>query len=276
MSGRPSDAIQESAPLKDGQVVFAHNLRMSFGATTVLEGLSLTIPAGQKVAIIGPSGAGKTTLLRIMAGVLPVSSGELRIFAQSPNALSPRKLARLRRRIGKLYQSDNLIPGLRVAHNVNVGRLPRWSLFRAVLSLLVPQGLTEVRQALRKVELEDKLWALPGTLSGGQQQRVAIARLLLQNPELILADEPVSGLDNRLGREVIEILVGIARERGATLVVSLHTLEMLGNRFDRIIAIRAGRLVWDGVPEDLDQAVLLEVYGAEYQTLHLSEFAAEP
>ncbi len=246
-----------------------------FGALTVLDALQLTVPAGQRVALIGPSGAGKTTLLRVLAGVLPVSAGTLEVFGEEPAALSPGRLARLRRRIGMLYQSDNLIPGLRVAHNVNVGRLPRWSLLRAMFSLVVPQGLTTVREALQRVELEEKLWALPDTLSGGQRQRVAIARLLVQNPELLLADEPVSGLDNRLGREVIELLVGIAKERGATLVTSLHSLELLGERFDRILALRGGRLCWDGTPAQLDREVLREVYGAEYQGLDLADFAAE-
>lgn len=256
--------------------VSLRQVRKHFGATPVLEDLTFTLPAGQRVAIIGPSGAGKTTLLRILAAVLPITAGELTIFGQLPAALSLRRLARLRRRIGKLYQADNLIPGLRVVHNVNVGRLPHWSLLRALLSLLIPQGLSAVRKALAQVELEEKLWARPETLSGGQQQRVAIARLLLQEPELILADEPVSGLDNRLGREVVELLVRVARERQASLVVSLHTLEMLGSGFDRILALRDGRLVWDGAPTALDQSVLKQVYGAEYQSLQLADFAAEP
>jgi phosphonate transport system ATP-binding protein len=158
-----------------------------------------------------------------------------------------------------------------VAHNVAMGRLGRWSALRALWNLLVPQETERVRAALRAVELEERLWDLPDTLSGGQQQRVAVARLLVQEPELILADEPAAALDPRLGREVLGLLLDASRERGAALVVSLHTLELLDAGFERVLALREGRLFWQGVPGELTRGVLRELYGAEYRTLHLDE-----
>ena len=117
----------------------------------------------------------------------------------------------------------------------------------------------------------NRLWALPGELSGGEQQRVAIARLLVQEPRILLADEPVSSLDIRLGREVVRLLLSLSGERQATLMVSLHSLDLLGEGFDRVLALRQGRLAWQGEPRDLSRDLLQDIYGAEYRTLHLDE-----
>ena len=241
------------------------------GDKFLLRDLSLQIAPGELVALIGPSGAGKTTLLRLCAGVLWPSSGNVTVLGQETGKLAGRRLRRLRTQVGFLYQSDNLVPGLRVAHNVLMGRLGHWSLLRSLWSLLRPQELERAHAALQRVELGDRLWALPGQLSGGEQQRVAIARLLLQDPRVVLADEPVSALDLRLGRDVIRLLTGIARERQATMLVSLHSLELLGEGFDRVVALRDGQLLWQGPPTALSRQLLREVYGAEYRALHLDE-----
>ncbi|MEC7584993.1 MAG: ATP-binding cassette domain-containing protein [Planctomycetota bacterium] len=236
--------------------------------------LSLSLHSGERVALIGPSGAGKTTLLRMMAGVLWPTSGSLTVLGQNIGELRGKDLCNLRRQIGLIYQQDNLIPGLRVAHNVLMGRLGRWSLLRSLWSLLFPQEIEAARTALRHVELEERLWAMPGELSGGEQQRVAIARLLLQQPEVLLADEPVSGLDIRLGREVVRLLLQLSRDREATLVVSLHSLDLLGEGFDRVIALREGSLVWQGAPKAVSHKLLQEIYGAEYRALDLQQIEA--
>ena len=245
----------------------------SFGGRAALEELTLSIREGERVAVIGPSGAGKTTLLRMLAGVFAPDSGSVRAFGRDISRLSGRELAHLRREIGLLYQSDNLIPSLRVVHNVLMGRLGSWSTLRALRSLVWPREVDSARAALREVELEDRLWDLPGALSGGEQQRVAIARLILQGPRALLADEPASSLDQRLGREVVLKLAALARARGATLVVSLHTLDLLGEHIDRILALRGGRLFWSGEPRELSRALLRELYGAEYRSLDLDSLA---
>jgi phosphonate transport system ATP-binding protein len=235
------------------------------GAQALLAGIDFAIQPGEKVALIGPSGAGKTTLLRLLGGMIWPSDGRVESLGEDTRTLYGRRLRQLRRRIGFIYQADNLIPGLRVVHNVEMGRLGSASLWRSLVSLLWPTDLARVRRALATVELADKLWSLPGTLSGGEQQRVALARLLLQRPAAILADEPVSALDVRLGREVLDLLTRLVDESGATLVVSLHDLTLVDDRFDRVLALKEGRLAWERAPADLDVATLAALYGAEFE-----------
>lgn len=244
-----------------------------YGRQRVLEHIDLDIAPGERVAVIGPSGAGKTTLFRLIAGLVKPTEGEVLTLGRDTRRLSGRPLARLRREVGFLHQQDNLIPQLRVVHNVLMGRLGHWWFARALLSLLWPQQIEQARAALARVELEDRLWALPDELSGGQQQRVAVARLIVQQPRLVLADEPVSALDLRLGREIIALLCGLAARDGVTLVVNLHTLDLLQGHFDRVVALRGGRLFWQGRPDQLSQPLLRELYGAEYRALHLDEMA---
>jgi len=245
----------------------------SLGGRTVLAGVDLAVPVGERVALIGPSGAGKTTLLRLAAGVLAPDAGRVTVLGQDTAHLHGRELKQVRRDVGLLYQLDNLVPSLRVVHNVLMGRLGHWSAARALLSLLIPQQLGLARSALARVELAHRLWALPGELSGGEQQRVAVARLLVQSPRLMLADEPVASLDVRLGREIIQLLCSIAREQGRTLLVSLHALDLLGGHVDRVIALSGGNIAWQGPPEALSQPVLRRVYGAEYESLRLADVA---
>ena len=245
-----------------------------FGQSEVLKNISFEIAPGERVAVIGPSGAGKTTLFRLLSAVLQPTQGRVLALGHDTTRLRGRALRRLRRDIGVLYQSDNLIPQLRVVHNVLMGHLGHWSLPRAILSLIWPQDLPGAKAALGRVELADKLWSMPGELSGGQQQRVAMARLLIQKPQVMLADEPVSQLDIRLGREIIELLSSIAEAAGTTLLVNLHTLELLHGHFERVIALKEGELFWQGTPGEITAELLRDLYGTEYQALHLDELPA--
>ncbi|GIK52026.1 MAG: phosphonates import ATP-binding protein PhnC [Planctomycetota bacterium] len=265
-----SDVTAVSAPPAEAAFVL-DSVSLSYGRNEVLKGISLTISRGQQVAVIGPSGSGKTTLFRLLSAFLMPTSGRILSLGQDTRGLRGRRLRALRREIGVIYQNDNLIPSLRVVHNVLMGRLGHWWFGRALLSLFWPQQLQAARDALREVEIEDKIWAMPGELSGGQQQRVAIARLLVQNPGVVLADEPVSQLDLRLGREVIELLTRFTRRRQSTLLVNLHTLDLLHGNFERVIALREGRVFYDGAPAGIDRRMLSELYGAEYRALHLDQ-----
>lgn len=253
------------------EVFRLEGVERSFGGKTVLSDIALRVHQGERVAIIGPSGAGKTTLFRLLSAVLKPSAGQVLALGHDTRRLRGRALRHLRRDIGVLYQNDNLIPHLRVVHNVLMGRIGHWGLARTLLSLFWPQQLPVARAALQAVELPDKLWSMPGELSGGQQQRVAIARLMVQRPRVMLADEPVSQLDLRLGREIIGLLAGIARQMDATLLVNLHTLELLHEHFDRVIALREGRLFWEGAPKGISRDLLRDLYGAEYRALSLDE-----
>ena len=237
------------------------------GDRVLLDGVTLSVAPGERVALIGPSGAGKTTLLRLLAGSVWPDAGSVAVLGKDPGQLHGRALRHHRRRVGFLRQQDNLVPPLRVAHNVLMGRLGRWSPLRALWNLLWPSELDVARAALARVELEDRLWALPDELSGGEQQRVAIARLVVQQPDVLLADEPVSALDVRLGAQVLQLLHTLAGEREAAMLVSLHNLDLLDRGFTRVVALRAGRVCWQGTPADLDDATLRDVYGADYAQL---------
>lgn len=241
----------------------------------VLRDLSFVVQPGERLALIGPSGSGKTTLLRLIAGVLWPTTGTVTVLGEETGTLHGRRLCRFRKQIGFLYQQDNLVPGLRVAHNVLMGRLGTWSIWKSLLSLIRPQEIERAHGALERVELGNRLWSLPDELSGGEQQRVALARLLVQEPRLMLADEPVSALDIRLGREVVRLLLDLTSST-CSLITSLHTLELLREGFDRVLALRAGEIVFDGAPTDLRRSLLQEVYGAEYRALHLDELPLEP
>jgi phosphonate transport system ATP-binding protein len=229
----------------------------------LLADVDLTVAAGERIALLGPSGAGKSTLLRLCAGTAWPTGGTVELLGQRTGTLTGRALRRLRQRVGFLQQHDNLVPGLRVAHNVLMGRLGHWSLLRALGSLLRPRELPAAQAALARVELADRLWALPNELSGGEQQRVAIARLIVQAPELLLCDEPAAALDPRLGRDVLRQLFAVAGERRAAVLIAMHTLDLLDAGFDRVLALRAGRIVWQGQPNAFSPTILRDVYGAE-------------
>jgi phosphonate transport system ATP-binding protein len=249
------------------------NASVVYDRARVLDAIDLDVAPGERVAVIGPSGAGKTTLFRLIAGLVKPASGEVVTLERDTRRLSGGALDALRRELGFLQQQDNLIPHLRVVHNVLMGRLGHWWLPRALLSLLWPQQIERALAALERVELADRLWSLPDELSGGQQQRVAVARLIVQQPRLVLADEPVSALDLRLGREIIRLLLDMVARDGATLLVNLHTLDLLQGHFDRVVALKDGRVFWTGTPEALERGLLRELYGAEYRALHLDEVA---
>ncbi|MBZ0136897.1 MAG: ATP-binding cassette domain-containing protein [Planctomycetes bacterium] len=256
----------------EGAAIFKlSDASMSFGRVDALKNLNFGVLEGERIAVIGPSGAGKTTLFRMLAAVIKPTSGVVTAFGHDTRTLRGRVLRRLRSDIGILYQNDNLIQHLRVVHNVLMGKLGRWILPRALLSLFWPQDLNAAKKALGEVELQEKLWSMPGELSGGQQQRVAIARLMVQQPRVMLADEPVSQLDIRLGREIIELLSGVARRMNTTLMVNLHTLELLQGHFSRVIALREGAVFWQGTPREITREMLKDLYGAEYRAMHLDE-----
>lgn len=235
----------------------------SFGSQPVLKGIDLLVPSGQATALLGPSGAGKTTLLRILAGALPPDRGRVRVLGIDLAELPTRKRRLLRQRVGLLYQNDALVPGLSALHNVLMGRLGRWSLATSLLSLIWPMEKERALLALREVHLEDKLHARIGALSGGQRQRLLIARLLLQDPEIILADEPAASLDPRLGRKALELLVGLAREHGKTLLVSLHDMNLVTDQFDRVLALRNGTWFWEGRPGELNRERIAAIFAQD-------------
>lgn len=223
-----------------------------------LDGIELRLDPGERVALLGASGAGKSTLLAVANGLLQPAQGEVRWSGQ-PRARSARARRRQQARIGTLWQDLRLIEELSVQQNLNCGRLASWGWPRAVLNLLLPLESEACAQALRQVDLEAHLLSQPvGELSGGQRQRVAIARLLRQQPQLLLADEPLASLDPRLAQELLQLLLEQAAPPRA-LLLSLHRPDLLQG-FDRVIGLRQGTICWDRPVAQLQSSDLEALY----------------
>ncbi len=217
---------------------------------------------GERVALVGASGAGKSTLLALANGSVPPTAGSVRVLGADPAELSGRALRRLRARVGTVHQSLELVGRLRVVHEVNAGRLAEWSAARAAWSLVRPQGLPEALAALEQVGLADRAFERTEQLSGGQRQRVAIARLLVQRPDLVLADEPASALDPVLADRALTLLGEPALTRGGALVAALHDPGLVRRHCDRVVGLAGGRVVLDRPVAALSAADLAELYGA--------------
>jgi phosphonate transport system ATP-binding protein len=215
------------------------------GRVQALEDVTLRIADGERVAVLGPSGAGKSTLLRLLNATLRPSAGALRIQGRDAAALRGRDLRRVRRGIGTVFQQPALVAPLSAAQNALCGRIARWSLLGSVRALVAPpeEELRLAMQALATVGLADRAQARADELSGGQQQRVAIARVLVQDPEVVLADEPFASLDPGLTAQLADLLLRVCE--GRTLIALLHDVRLALDRFPRIVGLQAGRLVFD-------------------------------
>lgn len=230
------------------------------GQTLALQEINLQIFAGERVALVGSSGAGKSTLIRLLNGTLFPTQGEVWGLGHQLSHLSPHKLRRVQRQIGTIYQQFHLVDNLAVVHNVNAGHLGHWSFLKAALSLVYPLEVTTAAKALHRVGIAEKLYARTDQLSGGQQQRVALARVLVQDPLVIVADEPVSSLDPELSRDIMALLRELVVEAGKTLVVSLHSIDLARRYCDRIIGLRAGRLLFDAPAQSVSAAMIENLY----------------
>ena len=236
------------------------NVSHRFGALAALSNISLEISEGERLALIGPSGAGKSTLLSLLNGTLMPSSGQVMALGQNLSGLTPKQRRKIQRQIGTVYQQHHLVTNLSVVRNVNAGQLGRWSLAKAALSLVWPQNVGVAAQALEQVGIADKLYVRTDRLSGGQQQRVALARVLVQNPTAILADEPISSLDPARSHDLMELLRELTQQTGKTLVVSLHDIEFAFEYCTRLVGLRQGQLVFDAPPSQVSEAMIRQLY----------------
>src|SRR5215813_9172380 len=209
-------------------------IRYRRGATAAIRDVSLRVDAGERVAVIGPSGSGKTTLFRAISGFVPIETGRILVGGADIRQARGGHLRTLRRGIGVIAQQHDLVERMRVYHNVMAGALGRWSTPRALRFLFWPlrAELDEARSALDRVGIADKLGARTGELSGGQQQRVAIARALVQQPLIMLADEPVASLDPDLSQHILSLLCRLADEARIALLCSLHQHDLALRYFD--------------------------------------------
>jgi len=237
------------------------SVRKQFGRQQMaLDGIDLNIVRGERVALIGPSGAGKTTLFRLLNCTLRPSSGKLWIDGEDIDLLHGQRLRKVRQRIGSVYQQHNLVPRLKVIHNVLAGQLGRWPTLPSLLSLFNAADVELARSALSQVEIADKIFQRTDELSGGQQQRVAIARVLVQNPEVVLADEPVSSVDPTLASTIVRLLIDISQNTHKTLLVSLHSVDLALAYFPRVIGIKQGRIAFDLSPDKISDDMLEDLY----------------
>ena len=243
-------SIQNVSKVYDGQV-------------RALDGVSFEVPKGQFLAVIGLSGSGKSTLLRCINRLIDPTGGRIVFEGMDVTAANEAELRRIRRRIGMVFQHFNLVHRSQVITNVLAGRLgyvnPVWSF----LNRFPADDIANARRQLERVGLADKAYNRADELSGGQQQRVGIARALMQEPHMILADEPVASLDPVLAHSIMQYLEQINKQDGVTVLCSLHFLDLVHRYADRAIALNQGRVVFDGPPSEIDDARFKEIYGKE-------------
>jgi phosphonate transport system ATP-binding protein len=249
--------------LAGSAVVALDGVGVQRGSTRSVDAVTLQIGPGERVALVGPSGAGKTSLLSVMNTSIAVDDGSVRLFGLDPSLLDRSELQSLRCRIATVHQGLHLPGALKVIHNVNAGRLGAWSTGRALWSLIRPQHADDARMVLEALGIEHLLMRRTDSLSGGERQRVALARMVVQGADLVLADEPVASLDPARARDVIDALVtaaGVATSVPRALVVSLHAFDLARESFDRVIALRAGRVVFDLPASSVTDDMAHELY----------------
>jgi phosphonate transport system ATP-binding protein len=243
-------------------MLVVEELQKVYGEARVIDGVSLSVPAGQFVGVIGRSGAGKSTLLRLLNRLTPHSGGRILWQGNDVTRLRGHELREWRRRCAMIFQQFNLVGRLDVLTNVLMGRLAYAAPWQSLLKLWGREDRLLAFAALDQFGLGGLAAARAETLSGGQQQRVAICRALLQEPEIVLADEPVASLDPENTHVVMEALRRINRHFGVTVLCNLHSLELARGYCDRLVGMAAGRLVFDDAPARLTDAAAREIYGA--------------
>ena len=231
------------------------------GGTVALKHVNLSVSQGEFVSVIGPSGAGKTTLFRIFNGMDALTSGALLFDGKRQDAMTKREQKQIRLFIGTIYQDFCLVENLSAIQNVLNACLPDMSLAASLLGAFGRERSEQAAAILREVGLADKLEEPVKNLSGGQKQRVAIARALMRNPSILLADEPVASLDPVTGRQILCLLRDIQRQRGVSILMNSHNLDLSLEFSTHIVGMNWGRVVFDGAPGDVTEAVLRDIYG---------------
>jgi phosphonate transport system ATP-binding protein len=250
-------------------VLSVRDVSRSFGPRRALDGVSLEVAKGEMIALIGPSGSGKSTLLRSISGLQAIDPGDGRIEAfgltvQARGRITD-KVREARIRIGFIFQQFNLVDRLSLFTNAALGSLGRIPFWRGFLGRWPAETEAAAMAALARVGVADYAAQRAGTLSGGQQQRGAIARALVQKAKIVLADEPVASLDPVSARRVMEILRDLNRQDGLTVLVSLHQVDYALRYCERVVALKSGKIAYDGPASGLDRVQLVEIYGPEFE-----------
>lgn len=255
--------------MSDAAVLSIRDVSKTFGARRALDGVSLDVRKGEMIALIGPSGSGKSTLLRSISGLQAIDAGPGLIAAFGAPVQAQGKISggvrQARTRIGFIFQQFNLVGRLTLFTNVVLGALGRIGRWRGTLGLWPRETKLAAMAALARMGVAEYAGQRAGTLSGGQQQRGAIARALVQKAKIILADEPVASLDPVSARRVMESLRELNRTDGLTVVVTLHQVDYALRYCDRVVALKGGKIVYDGAAEGLKRPKLVDIYGPEFE-----------
>lgn len=246
-------------------------LTRKFGAKTAVDQVSLRIPDGQMVGVIGRSGAGKSTLLRLINRLAEPTAGSIRYGGTEVSTLSGKALRDWRTKCAMIFQQFNLVGRLDVLTNVLVGRLNHRPTWTSMLRLFTPEERAMAIRTLDRFDLAEQALQRADTLSGGQQQRVAIARALMQEPRIMLADEPIASLDPRNAKVVMDSLRAVNGTDGLTVIVNLHTLDTARQYCDRIVGMFGGRVVFDGTPGQLTPEMVRDIYGVSEDEIEDAE-----
>jgi phosphonate transport system ATP-binding protein len=239
--------------------------------TQALKGISFDVKKGEFLVIIGLSGSGKSTLLRCLNRLHDPSSGEI-LFQGKNIAITTdgKEIRNLRKKIAMIFQHFNLIPRHTVISNVLMGRLGATSTWKSLMGIFSAEDVADAQKYLSLVGIPEKAKMRADNLSGGQQQRVAIARALTQNPALLLADEPVASLDPATSHTVMDYLKKVNQELGITVIANLHFLSLVRQYATRVIALKAGEIVYEGDPSQIDQAWFEKIYGQGAKDVHIN------
>lgn len=232
-----------------------------------LDGVSFSVAPGQFLAVVGLSGSGKSTLLRCINRLIEPTSGQVIWNGVDVTAAPQEEMRRIRRRIGMIFQHFNLVTRSSVLTNTLAGRLGYINPFWSLVNRFPGEDVRLALEKLERVGIGDKAQVRADELSGGQQQRVGIARALMQNPAILLADEPVASLDPVLAHSIMKILKQLNQEDGITVICSLHFLDLVQRYADRAIALNQGQLVFDGLPHEIDDERFREIYGKDAERI---------
>ena len=241
----------------------SHVVKHYDGVRPALDDISFSVKKGEFVSVIGPSGAGKSTLLRCINRMIEVSKGEVRFEGISVGQLNRKNLKKLRSKIGMIFQHYNLVDRLTVIENVLHGRLGSKSTLAGALGRYTSEEKKQAMDVITMLGLAEQVYQRCDRLSGGQKQRVGIGRALVQDPKMILCDEPIASLDPSASKIIMEQLKRFSKEMHITLIVNLHQVDVALKYSDRILGVNKGRLVFDGGPGDLSPERISGIYGTE-------------
>ena len=239
-------------------LILVDNISKYYGSFKALDSVRFTVNAGERVAVAGPSGSGKSSLLNSLAGIIHPEKGQVLVDGNDLAKLQSRK--EMCRLVGIIHQQYDLVPQLPVIHNVLAGNLGRWGLFNSLLSLVWPRDRRQVQDILGELGIADKIDDLTSKLSGGEQQRVAIARMMIQSPQLVLADEPVASLDPARAEEGLKLITDLTIDSNKTLVITLHSPHLISAYCSRVIGLREGKLIFDLPTSEVDEHYFHQLY----------------